>query len=290
MLEIQLQKKLHAPQGDLCLDVQTQIEPFQLTGLFGVSGAGKTSLLRMVAGLMRPDVGRISFDGTVWTDTTQNKYLPPGERQISVIFQDYALFPNMTVRDNLLFALKKGHSTSIIDHLLALMELGDLQQRFPSTLSGGQQQRVALARALAQQPRVLLLDEPLSALDITMRKKLQKYLLLAHREYRLTTLLVSHDVQEMATLADKVLVLEQGRIVQEGSPNAIFNGQIPGTTTGTLLSCKKENDVVWWVVQIGDGIIQVPTHSTTGWQSGMQVHLQWEATGVQITPVALGFQ
>ncbi|MCB0847577.1 MAG: ATP-binding cassette domain-containing protein, partial [Bacteroidetes bacterium] len=218
MTEIWLHKRLNAPSGKMDLEVNMAIEKGNLVALYGKSGAGKTSILRMIAGLMRPTQGKITVDNQSWCDTQHNIYLRPQQRSIGFLFQDYALFPNMTVRGNLEFALQKGQDSSIIEELIEVVELGDLQKRKPTTLSGGQQQRVALARALVQKPKLLLLDEPLSALDKEMRVKLQGYLLKVHREYGLTTILVSHDTEEVSRLADQVFWLEEGKIRQTGTP------------------------------------------------------------------------
>ena len=222
MTEIWLHKRLNAPSGKMDLEVNMAIEKGNLVALYGKSGAGKTSILRMIAGLMRPTQGKITVDNQSWCDTQHNIYLRPQQRSIGFLFQDYALFPNMTVRGNLEFAKKKGQDSSIIEELIEVVELGDLQKRKPTTLSGGQQQRVALARALVQKPKLLLLDEPLSALDKEMRVKLQGYLLKVHREYGLTTILVSHDTEEVSRLADQVFWLEEGKIRQTGTPEEVL--------------------------------------------------------------------
>ncbi len=219
MLEVALNKKLMAPQGSMMLDLQLDVPPGKLVVLFGPSGAGKTSVLRMLAGLMKPDRGHLKINGETWYSSQQSCFLRPQERSLGFVFQDYALFPNMTVRENLLFALDKGQSKKQVDDLVELIELGSLQDRRPNLLSGGQQQRVALARALVRKPDLLLLDEPLSALDQTMRAKLQAYLLDLHHKFKLTTFLVSHDVQEVNKMADLVLILKQGQVVKSGDPN-----------------------------------------------------------------------
>ncbi|MBT8312417.1 MAG: ATP-binding cassette domain-containing protein, partial [Eudoraea sp.] len=213
---------LKAEGGTMDLHINTAIHPGELVALYGPSGAGKTSTLRMLAGLMDPDSGTISNDDTPWFDATRKINLNPGKRKIGYVFQDYALFPNMTVRQNLQFAQKKMGNTQLISTLLDMVELTDLQDHKPATLSGGQKQRVALARALAQEPEILLLDEPLTALDPKMRLKLQEYLIRVHREFQLTTLLVTHSISEISRLANKVLVLEKGKVVREGTPSEVL--------------------------------------------------------------------
>ena len=198
MISFHIQKLLQGSQGNFLLQADCDIPIGQLTTLFGASGAGKTTILKILAGLLptTPQKGFIKFGENVWLDTDKKINIPPQKRSIGFVFQDYALFPNKTVRGNLEYALEKGANQQIIADLMAIMELNELQNRFPDTLSGGQKQRVALARALVRQPQLLLLDEPLSALDTQMRHRLQQYILLVHKTYNLTTILVSHDIAQ----------------------------------------------------------------------------------------------
>ncbi len=235
MIAFDIKKQLNGPFGKMLLEITASIPAGQLVALYGKSGAGKTSLLRILAGLMRPDQGQIAIDGTIWLDTNKGVYLSPQKRQVGFLFQDYALFPNMTVRENLRFALQKNQDPAIVSDLIELIELGGLKDRKPATLSGGQQQRVALARALVQRPQLLLLDEPLSALDPEMRAKLQDHLLAVHREYGLTMMLVSHDRKEVQRLADEVWVMEAGRVIRQGAPAVVFpesETDLVGVVTG----------------------------------------------------------
>jgi len=224
MIRFSFHKKLKAVGGEMKLQLDCEVQQGQLLTLYGESGAGKTSVLRMLAGLMSPDVGQITVNGNTWLDTQSKVDLRPQYRRIGFVFQDYALFPNMTVRQNLEFALDKNQDNNQVNDLIEIIELGDLQHRRPETLSGGQQQRIALARALVRQPELLLLDEPLSALDYAMRVKLQDYILRVHRQFNLTTILVSHEISEVFKMSDYVLELVQGRVARQGSPSAIFSG------------------------------------------------------------------
>ena len=225
MIAVQIQKELDSPTGPMVLDLDLSIEEGQLISLFGESGAGKTSFLRILAGLLQPDSGRIGVDDTLWYQSEPKPInLKPQLRNVGFVFQDYALFPHMTVLENLQFAAG-NHGDINLNHLLELNELGDLQHKKPNTLSGGQKQRVALARALAQKPKILLLDEPLSALDDHIRRKLQKHLLEAHQEYNLTTILVSHNIEEIIKLSDQVIELKHGKIVRQGNPVRLFASQ-----------------------------------------------------------------
>jgi molybdate transport system ATP-binding protein len=218
-------KMLHTAQGPRALDIGFQWRQGRLLAIYGPSGAGKTTLLRILAGLTAADSGFIEVEGETWLDTSRRINLPTRRRSIGFVFQDFALFPNLTVRQQLEFALPDPKNKAIIAELLSLMELEELHKLKPALLSGGQQQRVALARAIARRPGLLLLDEPLSALDDDMRNKLQDYILTAHRHYQLTTLLVSHHLPEVLRLADEAIILENGKITAQGDPANLFAGR-----------------------------------------------------------------
>lgn len=222
MIEFNLHKKLHAGSGIMQVNFEYAIKEGEFVSIYGASGAGKTSILRMLAGFFKPDAGTIAFNNEMWFDSTKKINLPPQKRSAGFVFQDYALFPNMSVKENLEFALQKGESKNIIDELLNLTELEQFNSRRIQTLSGGQKQRVALARALVRKPKLLLLDEPLSAIDNELRAKLQHILINIHRRYHLTTILVSHDVSEIIRLSDKTIFLENGSIKKSGEPVAMF--------------------------------------------------------------------
>lgn len=260
MIKATLQKTLSAANGQLELKAEFEISKGQLVGLYGPSGAGKTSILRMLAGLMEPDTGLVSLDDATWYDSKQGISLKPQKRKAGFLFQDYALFPNMTVRQNLEFALDKGSDKKIVDQLVALTELGDLQKQKPQLLSGGQKQRVALARTMVNRPQVLLLDEPLSAIDRDLRNKMQTYIRQVHDEFKLMTLLVSHDVSEMIKMADEVLVLEEGKIVKKSSPVDLFaNSDVSGKFqfTGEVIKIDKQDFVSIISVLIGKELVRV---------------------------------
>jgi molybdate transport system ATP-binding protein len=232
MIEIDIRKKLFSAQGEFVLDLQLKIEQGEFISLFGQSGVGKTTLLRCLAGLETPESGSIAVNGDSWFDSKKRHTLPARQRRAGYMFQDYALFPNMTVRGNLEFALRPGGERKRIEELLELMELGDLQQRKPATLSGGQKQRVALARALAAEPQLLLLDEPFSALDHATSVRLQEEVLRLQRHFGLTTVMVSHDVGEVYKLSQRVMVIENGRIAQQGTPAEVFKAGQAGSKSG----------------------------------------------------------
>lgn len=260
MIEIYLQKKLNAPSGNMLLDFETEIERGKFVTLYGKSGAGKTSTLRILAGLLKPDSGKISIHGNVLLDLDQKINLPPQKRKIGFVFQDYALFPNMTIFENLSFALQKNQSKKILNELIEIMEIGDLKNQKPHRLSGGQQQRVAVARALVQKPELLLLDEPLSALDEEMRNKIQKYILEVHREFNLTTILISHDLAEVLKMSDQVLILDHGKIIQSGNPFDIFSNQKTNgnfQVSGEIVLIEKQNVNLILTVLIGKEIAKI---------------------------------
>ncbi|HQK41040.1 MAG TPA: ATP-binding cassette domain-containing protein, partial [Flavobacterium alvei] len=172
VIAIDIEKKMFTVNGEINLAIQTSIKMGELVALFGSSGAGKTTLLRILAGLVTPDKGIIKFGETVWFDSGNRINIPPQNRNISLMFQDYALFPNMTVEGNIQFAQSEKDDQAV-DELLSVFGLNEFRKHKTNGLSGGQKQRVALARALARKPQLLLLDEPLSALDATMRASLQ---------------------------------------------------------------------------------------------------------------------
>jgi len=202
--------------------VSLEVASGELVALLGPSGSGKTTLLRMVAGLAFPDAGRILFGDVDATD------IPIRDRRVGFVFQHYALFPHMRVADNIAFGMRaardKRPEAEIVrraEELLALMQLDGLGGRFPAQLSGGQRQRVALARALAVDPRVLLLDEPFGALDANVRRELRRWLREVHERLGITTLFVTHDQEEALDLADRVVILDRGRIEQVGAPREV---------------------------------------------------------------------
>jgi putative spermidine/putrescine transport system ATP-binding protein len=189
--------------------------------LLGPSGSGKTTCLRMIAGFERPDAGRIELGGD---DVSR---LPPAERDVNTVFQDYALFPHMSVGENVAYGLKvkkvaKGERARRVEEALAMVRLEGYADRRPSQLSGGQRQRVALARALVNRPRVLLLDEPLGALDLKLRQQLQVELKRIQNEVGITFVYVTHDQDEALTMSDRIAVMDGGRVLQIGSPRDVY--------------------------------------------------------------------
>ena len=207
--------------------IDLDIPAGQFYSLLGASGCGKTTTLRMIAGFEKPDSGRIELDGR---DVVND---PPHRRPVNTVFQTYALFPFMTVADNVAFGLRyqktsRDESRRRVEEALDLVQMGKLAKRRPAQLSGGQQQRVALARALVLRPRVLLLDEPLGALDAKLRRQLQLELRAVQREVGITFVYVTHDQEEALTMSDQIAVLADGRVEQVGPPQEIYSS--PATT------------------------------------------------------------
>jgi molybdate transport system ATP-binding protein len=205
--------------------LQRPVASFSVTALVGPSGCGKTTVLRCLAGLDVPRFGRISFGDDVWFDGPGKIFERPQRRGIGYLCQEYALFPHLTVFDNIAFGLAqigKGAARRRIGDLVSLLQLTGLEARYPHELSGGQQQRVALARTVAPRPRLLLLDEPLSALDATTRSELRHELRRVLAEWSIPTIVVTHDPTEVVALADEVIVLLEGRVRQHGSVEQVF--------------------------------------------------------------------
>jgi molybdate transport system ATP-binding protein len=216
MIQIDIHKRLHGSHGDMNLDVNLEIQKGEFVALMGESGSGKTTLLRVLAGLEKAE-GDINVEDVLWLG--KQKMLPPQQREIGFIFQDYALFDNMSVEENLLFV---NDDKALAKRLLEMTELTGLGSRNVKGLSGGQKQRVSLCRAMMKKPKLLLMDEPLSALDPAMRTKLQDEILKLHKTFGTTTIMVSHDTDVSYHLSDRILVLDQGNIIADGSPKEIL--------------------------------------------------------------------
>jgi molybdate transport system ATP-binding protein len=254
MIQIDIKKQLYGSTGQMLLDVNLEIKKGDFIALSGLSGSGKTTLLRILAGLEEGS-GIIKIDDKIWLDDKVK--LPTQKREIGFVFQDYALFPNMTVLENLLYVKK---DLDLANHLLEITELYELKKRLPNMLSGGQKQRVSLCRALMNRPKLLLMDEPLSALDPAMRTKLQNEILQLHKEFETTTIMVSHDPSEIYRLSNRVLVLNQGKIIDDGDAKKVLlktTGSAKFSFEGELLEIVKMDVIYVAIVSIGQQLVEI---------------------------------
>jgi len=232
MIKIDIKKELNSSHK---LDVKLNISKNEFIALSGKSGSGKTTLLRVLAGLEEAN-GDIVVENNIWL--SKNFKLPVQKRDIGFVFQDYALFENMSVEQNLLFVQK---DKKLADELLEITELTQLKKSYPKTLSGGQKQRVALCRALMKKPKILLLDEAFSALDYSMRLKLQDELLIFHKKFNLTTIMVTHDQKQMYKLANRVVFLNNGKIQDQTQDSKDYNKVINITQKNNYYSLVMEH-------------------------------------------------
>ena len=205
------------------------VDSFSVTALVGPSGCGKTTVLRCLAGLDTPSAGRVTWGTEVWFDAADGNRVTPQRRGIGFLFQEYALFPHLTVSENIAYGLAPLAAADArwrVSEMLDMLQLAGLESRYPRELSGGQQQRVALARTVAPRPRLLLLDEPLSALDTPTRVELRRELRRVLTAWGIPTIIVTHDPAEVRTLADQVIVLFDGRIIQQGPVIEVFDNPV----------------------------------------------------------------
>ena len=254
MIKIDINKKLHGANGEMDLNINLEIKQGEFVALAGLSGSGKTTLLRILAGL-EDAKGTLEIDNNIWLN--EKFCLASQKREIGFVFQDYALFPNFSVIDNLLYVNK---DKDLANYLLKMTELEELKNRFPLTLSGGQKQRVSLCRALMNRPKILLMDEPLSALDSNMRTKLQNEILTLHKEFNTTTIMVSHDPSEIYRLANRIVVLNYGQIINDGTPKEILlktKGSQKFSFEGELLDIIKVDVIHVAIVSIGQQLVEV---------------------------------
>lgn len=254
MISIDINKRLHGVSGEMSLDVKLDIKENSFVSISGKSGSGKTTLLRILAGLERAS-GEIKVGSEVWLDSKIN--LATQKRKIGFVFQDYALFENMSVEQNLLFVSK---DKKLASHLLKITDLEALKERYTGTLSGGQQQRVSLCRAMMNEPKLLLMDEPLSALDSAMRVKLQDEILQMQQEFGTTTLMISHDPSEIYKLSERVVILDNGKVINDGTPKEVLlktKGSQKFSFDGKILDMTQIDVIYVAVVSIGQQIVEV---------------------------------
>ena len=254
MIKIDIQKSLHGQIGDINLDVNLQIQKGDFIALTGKSGSGKTTLLRILAGLESAN-GNIEVNGETWLDDKIS--LAVQKRDIGFVFQDYALFENMSVLQNLLYVKK---DKDLAFKLLELCDLKNLINRYPNSLSGGQKQRLSICRAMMKKPKLLLLDEPLSALDPKMRNSLQDEILSLHKEFNTTTIMVSHEPREIYKLSNRVILLENGKVLNDGKPKDVLlktQGSQKFSFEGEILDIIKIDVVNIAIISIGQQLVEV---------------------------------
>ncbi|EKS1603722.1 sulfate/molybdate ABC transporter ATP-binding protein [Campylobacter coli] len=257
MIKIDIKLPINTAKGKKQLELNTCLKANEITAIFGESGAGKTTLLKIIAGLIKPEFGRIEVEDELWLDTQKNVNLAIQKRKIGFVFQDYALFPNMSVKENISYT---ATSKQKAEELLSLMNLENLAKIYPKNLSSGQAQRVALARALAREPQILLLDEPLSALDFKMRSFLQDELVKILQHFKITTLLVSHDLAEIYKLSHRILELSDGKIIKDARTNEFFtssNLSAKLRLSATLLEMKKSDILVIFTLLLNQDIVKI---------------------------------
>jgi molybdate transport system ATP-binding protein len=289
MIKINIAKKLHGAGGVINFELSHTFEKNEFWTIFGESGIGKTTLLRMIAGLETPDSGVIEVDGEVWFDGTRHINLTPQKRRVGFVFQNYALFENMSVLENLLFAQLKPDTNKAME-VLETMGLSDLAHRRPTHLSGGQKQRVALARAIVQKPKVLLLDEPLSALDALTRTRLQDELRSTHEQFGLLSLMVSHDRSEVFKLSDQVLWIKEGKAFRSGTPHKVFLPKALSSKfsfEGEILAIEKRDIISVATVGVGQNIVEVVLDSieAAAYKVGQEVIVAAKAFDPILLPI-----
>mgnify|MGYP001054312734 FL=1 len=282
MIEFSLKKELFGVNENMELNVKISFKSGNFISLSGESGSGKTTILRCLAGLEKAN-GFIKVDDEIWQD--EKIFLSPQKRRIGFVFQDYALFENLSVKDNFLFVEKDiNHCNKLLD-MLGLMSLKD---RYPTNLSGGQKQRVALGRAMMRKPKLLLLDEPLSALDPHLRARLQDEISKIQDMFKTTTILVSHDPNEIYKLANYMFVLKNGKIVKKGTPKEILlktSGSQKFAFSGTLLNLEKIDTIFIATVSVGQQITQVALASDFGLKVGDEVTISSKAFNLNISKI-----
>ncbi len=282
---LQLQRVAHhyGRTRALC-DFTLSVNQGELICICGPSGCGKSTLLRLIAGIEVLQAGRIDINGAVVADGGC-QHTPPEARNVGLVFQDYALFPHLTVRQNIAFGLprkQRAQHRQQVEQTLARLNMQDLADRYPHTLSSGQQQRVALLRALAPQPRVLLLDEPFSALDRHLRERLGQETTALLRQLRITTLMVTHELEESMLLADRIVILNQGRMVQSGSPQEIYTAPKAAFVFG-LFGAANELQAV---VQGGMAVTAIGEFPARGFADNTAVRVLIRASDISVAPLA----
>ena len=283
-----IEARLQLPRDGFALDVSLQLPGQGVSALFGPSGCGKTTVLRALAGLERA-AGRVALDGELWQDDDRGVFVPTHRRAIGYVIQEAALFPHLDVRGNLAYAQRRAGSARVaLDPLVELLGIGALMARKPGTLSGGERQRVAIARALAAGPRLLLMDEPLAALDAARKAEVLPYLERLHRELALPIVYVSHAIDEVARLAHHLVLMEQGRVAAAGAVGEVLarldlptaRGDGAGVVLDAVLA---ERDAPWQLVRMQVGPQFSVWARDPGFEVGRAVRVRLLARDVSLT-------
>lgn len=256
MIELNLKKYLHTTND---LSVNFRVKENEFAGVFGKSGVGKTTILRMIAGLTNPDEGYIKVNNAIWFDSFTGINIPAQRRNIGFVFQDYSLFPNMTVKENLSYA-QIAKESAYLNSIIEQFHLTDILNLKPSAISGGQKQRVALARVLARKPLILLLDEPFAALDNELKQELQDAIHEAHSKFNTTTIIVSHNLAELYKLATNVFVIDKGTVIKQGQPNEVFTENKSSSKfqfIAEILQIEKEDILYLITLIVANSIVKV---------------------------------
>lgn len=222
--------------------------------LFGPSGSGKTTILRCLAGLERPDIGKIQFGSEIWFHSEAGIFVCTYKRGIGYLFQDYALFPHLTVAKNITYNLSRRETKERFEDIIGLLRLNDVRDRFPAELSGGERQRVALARTIIRRPKIIFLDEPFSAIDATAREQIRTEIKVILRESQITTLLVTHDRTEALSLGDKLILISDGEVLQMGNVDEVFNRPV-NQKVASIVGI--ETVVPGKVASVSDGLVAI---------------------------------
>lgn len=256
MIKINIKHPIKTNNGTIYIEFDKEFNKNQIISIFGESGAGKSTILKIIAGLIKPENAFIQVDDEVWFDSEKNINLPPQKRNIGFLFQDYALFPNMSVYENLKYALNDKNQ---IQYFLDLMNLTKLSNAYPKELSGGQAQRVALARALIRKPKLLLLDEPLSAIDFKMRSSLQDEILKLFDKFKLSIFLISHDIAEIYKMSNVILHLDKGKIIKDMKANEFSSSNISAKIrlSAVLIDIKQSDVLVIFTLLLNQDLIKI---------------------------------
>ena len=285
MLELKINKELQLPESQSNLDVEMEFHPGKVTGIIGDSGAGKTTILRLLAGLSDPDTGTIINDGITWFDSANKTNLKPQKRQLGFVFQDHQLFPNMSVFENLKFANSNRENLVVtMDNYLAKFGLSEFKNNRPNSLSVGQKKRVAIIGAMMANPKLLLLDEPLAALDEKLGRIIQDEILNYTQKNRCITVLVTHELSEIFYMTDYLYSIQRGKIISQGSPSKVFNSDASKASVslvGVVIE-NGENDKKGWLKIIVNNQLLEVVNTTEKFEIGDKIFVKLGTDKIEV--------